>query len=318
MSVTTTRTRTHNNIVLFFFFPFFFLFFIFSFSVAQTKQERLTTVAGAVSDPQNPSYGHFLTKSEVDALTAPAVSDMLAVTDWLGRFPLSKKIKVGHHTIEVHCNVSVCEQMLKTRFRKYARQVTPQNPTPTAGTSSRTSTSSSLVAVSYTLPPAVARVVAALYGLQDLPTPPGPGPQIRTNLHLRGPLDQPVVNVTPAVLYQSYHLSGVTPSASNKNRQAVVEFHDQHMSPQHLAKFFETFLPEEASSNTSQVYEYVGSPNEHPYGFEADLDIQYIMGTAPGVKTEFWMQGQEGFCTDIKGWTTALLSANDIPLVHSM
>ena len=160
--------------------------------------------------------------------------------------------------------------------------------------------------------------MTAIYGLHDLPIKPGPGPQLRENLHSRGPLDQPVVNVTPAVLYQSYHLGGVTPSASKTNRQAVVEFHNEHMSPQHLAKFFETFLPDDAQSNKSAVYEYVGSPNEHPYGFEADLDIQYIMGASPGILTEFWMQGQEGFCTDIKGWTTALLAADDIPLVHSM
>ena len=83
-----------------------------------------------MSDPLHPSYGHFLSKAEVDALTAPAAGDMaLVFSGWLHKFPL-QEVAVGHHTIEVRCNVSVCERMLQTRFHKHQEE--QQHASPTA------------------------------------------------------------------------------------------------------------------------------------------------------------------------------------------
>lgn len=50
----------------------------------------------------------------------------------------------------------------------------------------------------------------------------------------------------------------------------------------------------------------------------AELDIQYMMGITPGIKTEFYEQMNQSFCADLKAWTTLLLSTDDVPLVHSV
>jgi hypothetical protein len=66
------------------------------------------------------------------------------------------------------------------------------------------------------------------------------------------------------------------------------------------------------------VYKFVGDPGEGSPGVEASLDIQYIMGVAPGVKTEFWYFASNDFCGDLKNWTSMLLASDDVPLVTSV
>ena len=61
-----------------------------------------------------------------------------------------------------------------------------------------------------------------------------------------------------------------------------------------------------------------GEPKTGGNGIEAELDIQYMMGVALGIKTEFYEQMNMSFCFDLKAWTTLLLSTDDIPLVHSI
>jgi hypothetical protein len=39
------------------------------------------------------------------------------------------------------------------------------------------------------------------------------------------------------------------------------------------------------------------------------------MGTAPGIKAEFYEQANMDFCADLKNWTTLLLSDSDSPKV---
>merc|ERR1719183_2510590 len=48
------------------------------------------------------------------------------------------------------------------------------------------------------------------------------------------------------------------------------------------------------------------------------LDIQYIMGVAPGILTEFWYIEPWDFCADLKNWTMTILAADSPPLVHSV
>jgi len=53
---------------------------------------------------------------------------------------------------------------------------------------------------------------------------------------------------------------------------------------------------------------------------EASLDIQYMMGVATGVKTEFWLVGTKlgSFCADLHQWTSKILTDDNGPLVHSV
>merc|ERR1712232_960326 len=122
---------------------------------------------------------------------------------------------------------------------------------------------------------------------------------------------------TPSVLSSTYKISGVNVSGSEKNRQAVAEFQGQTMSSDDLDTFWKMYLPH-MEPELGKVHKFVGDAGEGGSETEADLDIQYIMGVAPGVLTEFWYFRSMDFCGDLKAWTQMILAAEDPPLVHSV
>jgi len=100
-----------------------------------------------------------------------------------------------------------------------------------------------------------------------------------------------------------------------KNRQAVAEFQGQTMSTSDLSMFFNKYVP---GTRASKVHKFVGDQGTGKAGVEASLDIDYIMGVAPGLLTEFWYWGSNDFCGDLVDWTDSILTSNDPPLVHSV
>jgi len=48
------------------------------------------------------------------------------------------------------------------------------------------------------------------------------------------------------------------------------------------------------------------------------LDVEYIAGVAPGIKTQVWSYKSMAWCTDIKNWTTAVLDSDNPPSVFSV
>ena len=48
------------------------------------------------------------------------------------------------------------------------------------------------------------------------------------------------------------------------------------------------------------------------------LPCRYIMGVAPGVKTEFWEFPAQDFCGDMHNYTTTMITGDDQPVVHSI
>jgi subtilase family serine protease len=88
------------------------------------------------------------------------------------------------------------------------------------------------------------------------------------------------------------------------------------MNDTDLATFFNKYVPS-ASAADAKVDSFVGT-RKFGEGIEAQLDIQYIMGVAPGIKTDFYEQMNSDFCADLKNWTGVLLADPNPPLVHSV
>ena len=65
------------------------------------------------------------------------------------------------------------------------------------------------------------------------------------------------------------------------------------------------------------MYKVVGVNGGVP-GIEASLDIQYMMGVAPGVKTEFWSWPGMDFCADMLAFTDQILADPHPPNVFSV
>jgi len=89
----------------------------------------------------------------------------------------------------------------------------------------------------YSLPQDVHEATQAVYGLHGLPMAP------KKRDHSRRLQQVESAKVTPAVLASTYKVSGVTPSGSENNRQAVAEFQGQTMSTDDLDAFWKAYLP---------------------------------------------------------------------------
>lgn len=98
-----------------------------------------------------------------------------------------------------------------------------------------------------TLPADVAAAASAVFGLHGLP--------VTTAKPATGSFPHQPADVTPAVIYETYSVGGVTVKPSTGTSQAVAEFQGQFFSPAHLKQFFAKYVssaPAEAS-NVSKI-----------------------------------------------------------------
>jgi len=266
----------------------------FTVHAAEKNLNIIEQIATEVSNPSHVSYGHYLTSLQIDDITAPAASDIKLIKDWLSSADATVTSSRGR-TFHVTSSVEEASKLLSTSFRSIINRRTNQ---------------ARVIASDYILP---ANISAAtnIMGLHGLPLPPrsvtitGPGP---------GPSP---ANVTPAVILSQYQVSGVTPQKSSGNIQAVAEFQGQTMASKDLATFFKQYVPN-APTGADKVSKFVGDQGDKVGETEASLDIQYIMGVAPGIATEFWLYDPSDFCGDLKNWTNTLLSVDSPPLVTSV
>merc|ERR1711948_236042 len=201
---------------------------------------------------------------------------------------------MGGELVEVSLTASSAAALLKTTFHHAASEATGQ---------------SVVRASDYSLPAQVEDAVAAVYGMHGLPLPP------RKSIRGPNPFPPEPVNVTPAVIEKVYEIAGVKPSGSMKNKDAVAEFQGQTIEPSDIVKFFKDYVPKEKNN---KIEKFVGNKGIGMSGIEAALDVDYIMGVAPGLLTEFWYWAGMDFCGDLKNWTNTILSTEGAPLVHSV
>jgi len=252
--------------------------------------QHVEQVALAVSDPRSEVYGQYRTQAQLDELTAPHPQHVSQIREFLAQADATVT-EVKARRFEVSCSIEEAEQLFQTQFRSLSNAATGQ---------------SKLRAGAYTVPDELANMV--VFGLHGLPLPPKPK---------AAPTATPAA-VNPAVIEQTYGVSGVKVDRSSKNRQAVAEFQGQTMKDADLTQFFKSFVKNYEAGTDDKVSKFVGDAGEGSAQVEASLDIQYIMGVAPGIKTEFWLYNPNDFCADLKKWTTALLADDDVPLVHSV
>lgn len=267
----------------------------FSFAVKEQGLDEIKRVATEVSDPDSPKYGQYLTQAQIDEIVAPKTEDVQAVTSWLTSNGVGYQRK-GVSTIDARTTASKAAELLKTDFH-VARHDADNYAVVQAG--------------DYELPAAIHSAVSAVFGLHGLPIPRN----VLAPPHMRA-------NVTSSVIYSTYGVDFKKASRSDKNVQAVVEFQGQFMNSTDLATMFAKEVsaidPNYEVGTDDVVSKFVGKHIENSGGIEAELDIQFIMGVSPGIKTEFWEFPGRGFCNDLHMWTGNLTSGDDCPIVHSV
>ena len=237
----------------------------------------------------------------MDDLTAPAAADVDAVRSWLAPAALSLSEKSAG-VLMASLHVGRASSLLGTSFGTL-HSVAEGRRLVRAGT--------------YTVPARVADKIEAIHGLHGVPLPssaPVPVPVARPKAGEPMATPPPVV---PSVLIETYGLSKAKASGSEKIRQAVAEFQGQTMNQTDVTAFFAKYVSG-AAAGDDKVYAFHGEPAQGGDGVEAMLDIEYMMGITPGLKTEFYEQMNANFCGDLKNWTTLLLATDDVPLVHSV
>lgn len=84
------------------------------FWVKQTHLDALQTALDRVSNPNSPDYGHYLSKAQVDALTAPTRQDVATVEEALHGVAVHKSSDGALISAEV--SVGVAERILGGTF----------------------------------------------------------------------------------------------------------------------------------------------------------------------------------------------------------
>ena len=258
------------------------------------KRVRVNDVlafADMVSDPSSTMYTNYKTTAQLASATLPADDSMAALALWLDDVPHS--VNPITRVITATLTVEQATGLFATTFRELRHDTTGQR---------------AIVGDAVNVPMFVATHIEAVFGVHGLPLPP--------RVNLKTPTAPEGVAVTPAVITSVYNVSGVKPTGSTDNIQAVLEFQGQLLSQSDLTQFFKQFVPT-APAGDDKVYKYVGD-SQQGEGVEANLDIQYIMGVAPGVKTEAWQYAGMDFCTDLKQWTQQAISSTSHPNVFSV
>ena len=266
----------------------------FALHVKESNLDEVKRIALEVSDPSSSQYGEHLSPEALAELTAPAKEDVDTVRAWVqASGGLTKEVQ--GRRFEVTLDQTDAEKLLNTKFRSLINVQTGQRR---------------LVASDYTLPADVHKATAAVFGLHGLPLP--------SRKTFSGDRPGQPADVTPAVITQQYGIKVPTADKKSNNKQAVAEFQGQTMSSTDLEQFFKQYVPN-APAGSDKVSKFVGDPGDASGQTEASLDIQYIMGVAPGVPTEFWYYKPSDFCADLKNWTSMLLAAgSEAPLVTSV
>ena len=262
--------------------------------VKEQNLNEINRIALAVSDPTSPTYGEFLTAAQVSDLTAPTAQDMDAVTGWLRSNGIG--FQVRHSNVVADLPAQLASELFSTTFHRVENYGL-----------------SLIRATDYEIPAEIQGSVSTGFGLHGLPLPPRQQAVITSMAKPAAP-----AKVTPSVIASTYQINGVKVSRSEKNRQAVAEFQGQFMNSSDLAKNFQDYVATYEKGTDDVVYKYIGKHHESSSGVEAELDIQYIMGPAVGIKTEFWEFPGNDFGADLNQWSSNLTTQTDVPLVHSV
>ncbi|ELR22022.1 Prokumamolisin, activation domain containing protein [Acanthamoeba castellanii str. Neff] len=120
--------------------------------------------------------------------------------------------------------------------------------------------------------------------------------------------------IVPQSIWAQYNIPSNTRVTTNVT-QCVVEFEQQYYSPSDLTLFFEQMgLP------TDTPVTVIGPNYPNQPGGEANLDIQYIMGVAPGAATTFWsiFANSSLEIDDILKWALQMSETENPPQVNSL
>jgi len=269
-------------------------------ALTQQNLDRLEQRFWSVSDPDSPEYGQHMTPVEVAELVKPSEEDIFRLMEWLETSACISSHSFAHSGDYMYLSMdAACAQSLfAAKMHLFATNST---------TGDITTTQQNVVVRSSTpvqLPAAWEGIVEGVHGLVQLPPT-----NTRFTAHTSrvGKSPYPGDTMTPPILAKAY---GITGTGAHGQGVAVAEFEDSAFYPSDIQAFLANF-----SLPTANITRIVGEDDTY-YGYlaEASLDVQYMMGLAPGVPAWAFMRGP----FDLTDWALNVSSTEGAPKVHSI
>lgn len=233
---------------------------VVTLALARSNLETLYTFANAVSNPTSPQYTQYNTTHELAQATAPSAEAVAAVSSWLSSHDVVHSMQPVTQAVTAHMTVAKAQSLFgPTKFHELQCRSSECGLGTTA-----------IVGDSVSVPQSIRQHLEAVFGIHGLPLPAS-GSRTMQQPTATAPSVKPVL-VTPSVIRHVYNVSGVTPSGSLTNRQAVAEFVGQLVSQTDLTQFFAKYVPD-APPGADKIYKFVND-TQQGQGGEANLDIQ--------------------------------------------
>ena len=248
-------------------------------NVGQTLTQRLMSV----SDPDSHDYGNHLTFDQVGKMTSNpnATNCVLEYLREIGATVL-KTSPHGNFIRATH-RIQAWETVLATTFHHYHHQQRP-----------------SIVRTSqYTLPEALSHCVSFIGYTSQLPATTKPLMKATT---IEAVENKPGT-VDPNFLKSFYNIDSFTSSPNVS--QAVFEAVGANYSPQDLQTWlgYYSFPEQHVSRDIGGHNSSALCKTTRPAAcIEANLDLQYLMGTAQGSPTTYWYEANETWVGGRRGW----------------
>ena len=244
----------------------------FSIFLQQDGLEGLDATFSAVSDPDSPRYGKFLSKTELDAMVYASRNAVAETRQWLAQFDAT----IDEHSDVLHVTTTAraASNMFQCEFHAYERREGDR----VAG--------ARVIAIGtdggrLTVPKEVHQHIHLVTGLTELWHGRARSATKRDQAE-----DATDIKVTPAVLREYYGIpANESNLAGDKNLQAIAAFNDYYCA-ECLASF-DTAFGEAVPTVEVQGVDCLDATKPCDQ-VESDLDMQYITSIGQGTKTLFY------------------------------
>lgn len=219
-------------------------------ALKQVNVEWLDETLAAVSSPDSPKYGSYMTLENIVQHVHADERGVSAVRNYFTAFNITPQFTMGNGFAVLDIPASAAEEMFSARFYNY------QHRYDSTLTTIRTSM--------YTLPKAIASYVDFTCCIDQLPRPNTVG-AIRS-YNTKG------VSASPSEIRSSYEINDYV-ATNVSTTQAIAGFLKQYFSPSDLERFQKKFdIP------SDPIAKVIGKNTHLLAGVEASLDVEYITG----------------------------------------
>lgn len=269
------------------------------------KQRNVNTLARLFeirTNPESPDYGKWMSIEELTAIIEPTAETVDTVSKWLEKHGVSSYSLVKNRDhIVADIPMSTLKSMFEVEFGTFVHTRIGKMHTTAINVPSVPAYVAPHIdfAVGFTGFPSEPRRVAVQAEHQKKPDP-------TTDFYQVGPVK----------LRERYNVTSIQKPVKG-NKQAVAEFQGQYYLQQDLQQFVNYFYPNNTDSSWWNVTVKGTNDPTNP-STEGSLDIQYIIGMAPGIPTEYWSMANFDFFSDLTRWYTEINNDPNSPWVHSV